>query len=126
MTMEFQLTYIRKGLKMKQEIAERWVKALRSGDYEQAFSKLTDGVGYCCLGVLCHLYDPKLFKEDGTYMERDKDLPRAVRAWSGVRGEMGNFYNDEKRKGMELAWLNDRGNSFRKIASIIEENWEYL
>lgn len=28
-----------------------WIEALESGDYTQCREKLTDGTGYCCLGV---------------------------------------------------------------------------
>jgi hypothetical protein len=51
---------------MKQDIKERWVAALRSGEYKQAEGYLSaitrhdDGslkevVGHCCLGVLCEI-----------------------------------------------------------------------
>lgn len=47
---------------MKPEIAEKWVKALRSKKYRQGkyvLKKKTQAgtVQYCCLGVLCELYD---------------------------------------------------------------------
>ena len=38
---------------MKADIKEQWVKDLRSGDYSQVEGTLSDGEGYCCLGVLC-------------------------------------------------------------------------
>lgn len=45
---------------MNRELAQQWVYALRSGDYQQAQSYLTtvDSQGnkrHCCLGVLCEL-----------------------------------------------------------------------
>lgn len=45
---------------MDQAIKERWVTALRSGEYEQGkgYLRLSDGKGkdhYCCLGVLSEL-----------------------------------------------------------------------
>jgi len=42
---------------MKKEIAERWVKALTSGKYQQGKGQLksNDGKSFCCLGVLCDL-----------------------------------------------------------------------
>ena len=47
---------------MKPEIAQRWVEALRSGEYKQGLSVLRrideSGNGqdsYCCLGVLCEI-----------------------------------------------------------------------
>jgi hypothetical protein len=38
---------------MKAEIKEQWLKDLRSGDFAQVEGTLSDGEGYCCLGVLC-------------------------------------------------------------------------
>ena len=35
---------------------KKWVKALRSGKYEQCTGRLhLKGDGYCCLGVLCDI-----------------------------------------------------------------------
>lgn len=41
---------------MKPSIKKKWVAALRSGQYQQAKKVLTDGQGFCCLGVLSNLY----------------------------------------------------------------------
>lgn len=40
---------------MDAQLKERWVEALRSGEYHQAEGMLHDEAdgGYCCLGVLC-------------------------------------------------------------------------
>ena len=44
---------------MRQEIKEKWVTALRSGEYKQGreYLKTLSGENtyYCCLGVLCEL-----------------------------------------------------------------------
>lgn len=47
--------------RMNPDVKAKWLTALRSGDYVQARNDLlsTDGTGekaYCCLGVLCDLY----------------------------------------------------------------------
>ncbi|WP_159795740.1 hypothetical protein [Puerhibacterium puerhi] len=42
--------------KLDPEAKEKWLKALRSGEYVQAKNKLNDGAGgFCCLGVLCDI-----------------------------------------------------------------------
>lgn len=43
--------------KLKPEVKEAWLKALRSGDYAQGKHRLltTHGAAFCCLGVLCDL-----------------------------------------------------------------------
>ncbi len=50
---------------MKKALKAKWLKALRSGRYEQATGKLksTDG-GYCCLGVLCNVMGAKWKLDD--------------------------------------------------------------
>jgi hypothetical protein len=41
---------------MDKKLKAKWVKALRSGKYEQGKEVLVDNKGkYCCLGVLCHI-----------------------------------------------------------------------
>jgi hypothetical protein len=40
---------------MNQEWKEKWVTALRSGEYSQTKGTLRDNDSYCCLGVLCDL-----------------------------------------------------------------------
>ena len=42
--------------KMNPEVKQKWIDALRSGDYEQGSEKLRGVNGYCCLGVLCDIY----------------------------------------------------------------------
>jgi hypothetical protein len=41
---------------MNPEIKQKWVDALRSGEYQQGRNSLRNGNGFCCLGVLCDLY----------------------------------------------------------------------
>src|SRR5687768_4898762 len=54
---------------MDQYWKQKWVKALRSGKYQQGRgylkqkNHLTNQFEYCCLGVLCDLYDSKRWKE---------------------------------------------------------------
>lgn len=67
------------GLKMNKDVARKWVNALRSGDYTQAFTALrrktaqyrqltfgdtkeTNRYSYCALGVLNHLYQDEIAK----------------------------------------------------------------
>jgi hypothetical protein len=39
----------------KQALKQRWVEALRSGEYEQGAGALRNGDKFCCLGVLCDI-----------------------------------------------------------------------
>lgn len=137
---------------MKQEIADLWTEALRSGDYEQATGRLLktdsgsgDTIGHCCLGVLCEIaikqgvkvekseprryvdeVDGETFTSFGgvTFDDRDDLLPESVKQWAGMKSADGTLPHE----GYEdtLAELNDAGKSFLSIARIIEENVEEL
>lgn len=41
---------------MNAELKDKWLAALRSGEYQQTRSALKNEDGYCCLGVLAHVY----------------------------------------------------------------------
>lgn len=111
------------------EVRQEWVKALRSGDYQQGVGKLRSlDDKYCCLGVLCEL----AVKSDVTFVEPAIDcyrygeekqiaaLPAEVLEWAGIRESLG-YYNETG-----LARLNDTGESFTIIADIIEAEPEGL
>ena len=40
---------------MNGDLKQKWISALRSGEYKQARLCLFNGEGYCCLGVLCKI-----------------------------------------------------------------------
>jgi len=106
-----------------------WLKALRSGTYKQARSKLhmldANGqtVGLCCLGVACEVFiqsggELKMEKVRNVvrYGGRAHYLPAAVQEWLGLCTEHGSF-----EKGA-LANKNDYGATFTQIADLIESN----
>lgn len=59
---------------MDTAVKERWVRALRSGEYQQGTGQLRKEDKYCCLGVLTDLYD-KRFRADGSGWRTDKWAP---------------------------------------------------
>ena len=83
---------------MKKEIADRWVAALRSGKFRQGTGYLHchyHGT-YCCLGVLCTLYDKDAGADDevaGTWRDGQEVLPREVRDWADMASEEGGLGN---------------------------------
>ena len=121
---------------MKKEIAEKWVAALRSGEYKQVKSTLFDGEGYCCLGVLCKVmgrnfvrnnnYNPKSYIVDGT--SSSWMLPPEVKAFAGMRTINGDLNERDSKtyEDLTLIHLNDGGESFDHIADVIEQKWEIL
>lgn len=95
---------------MKKEIADRWVKALRSGQYRQGTDYLhnpSDGT-YCCLGVLCTLYDEDAGADNevaGTWGDGHEILPEEIRDWADMGSEDGSVGSVLWLPG--LAALND-------------------
>lgn len=123
---------------MKQAIAKRWIKALRSGKYKQTQRVLKDDKGYCCLGVLSDLYGVDWSKRkrkdyNGTgyfckkitkHVQGHILLPEDVKNWAGMKDINGTFKADGKFD--QLTAKNDSGASFKEIASAIEEHWKEL
>lgn len=105
--------------------AQKWVAALRSGEYPQAKGELGGPDGYCCLGVACKLY------EDETGVALPKTGKRYTRTtlqgayhpvaeWVGLRCENGTYTHNGCVLGACLAEDNDTGKTFPEIADIIE------
>lgn len=107
---------------MKKEIADKWIQALRSGEYRQAPGHLKDSDGYCCLGVLCEISGLDTFSVHNTYLGQTASLPDEVREWGGLHSNNGTI----QEHSANLAALNDSGYPFAWIADIIETNWETL
>jgi hypothetical protein len=131
---------------MNQEIKEKWIAALRSGEYNQTTGKLKTSSGYCCAGVLCDLYR----KETGNgewdefnrfvsnYRIDAYTLPDAVVLWSGFQNNtiVGRKINSPLQipenggEPVTIFEINDgyfendikvSSKSFNEIADIIEE-----
>lgn len=111
---------------MKQEVKEKWVAALRSGDYQQGTQKLNKDGKYCCLGVLCELAVNegicKSKEESGiTYYDSASNLPPfSVKVWAGWDGE--SFGNPEINHYCLSDWNDKELLSFNEIADLIEKH----
>lgn len=126
---------------MDKDIKTQWVGALRSGEYTQGIGQLREGSeeeagAYCCLGVLCTLYDKAMGGDCWEYdsgvtatqytHKGEKNYPScAVIDWAGLRnitaGPDGG--DNTVRIGRDdLAVLNDGGKSFEEIADLIESS----
>ena len=108
------------------DLAKKWIAALRSGEFEPGKGVLRDGDKFCCLGVACEIFrethpeahwDAGRFWADGTHSHAGR-LPTPVRdalglldvsGWSGL--------------GMPLTDRNDMGHTFAAIADELETNW---
>jgi hypothetical protein len=103
------------------------LKALRSGKYKQTEEALQDENGYCCLGVMCAVFEEetgrKLLRSDtGHIYGGELDDQEGVQEWVGLRHCDGTSKND-----CPLVTLNDYdGYSFSEIADFIESEPEGL
>lgn len=106
---------------MLTEVQQRWVAALRSGEFEQERGWLRSKDGkYCCLGVLCELHRREFGGQwiNGAYLGESCKLPAAVRKWAQLGTSTGAYSCMGRRES--LAGDNDAGFSFAHIANIIE------
>jgi hypothetical protein len=124
---------------MNPQVKEKWLTALRSGEYKQTDGALRDSKGFCCLGVLCDVYTKENNKEwecvvfsdeaTGHYWKFDgsmETLPQTVIDWAELDDNCPevryvidpNYTIDDKYL---IADLNDRGINFKVLADLIEE-----
>lgn len=115
---------------MKEEIKNKWVEALRSGKYLQGKEALRNYNSFCCLGVLCDLYDnTKWAEQEGDCIPygteqwaQDDHLSNKVKAWADMRSHDGELPVPDQT----LAEMNDGGANFEEIADTIEKHWKDL
>ena len=124
---------------MNPEIKQKWINALRSGEYEQSSKGFLHTANefnetYCCLGVLCDLYAKEHNKEwtnnygrSNLYFEGEGHYPpQSVVEWAGLPDknpsiEFSGEIDDCEFEDPELSELNDEGISFNTIAGLIEQ-----
>ena len=126
---------------MNSQVKEKWVAALRSGEYQQGINSLRSNQGFCCLGVLCDLYakehnenweyvnaysEQTTKAKDSWYFDEERQfLPWKVMNWAGIEDENPEVkIVDEDGNVLEyeiLSYMNDMGKSFSSIADTIEK-----
>lgn len=90
---------------------QKWVDALRSGEYKQCYGVLSDGEGYCCLGVACKISGKRWNELAGM-------LSNPVMEWLGVA-------DDDPQLGVASAsqWNDCDRLTFPQIADLIEAKY---
>ena len=122
---------------MKKEIAEKWVTALRSGEYKQGKDVLADThrTQHCCLGVLCEVaikedleVEVQIIPGHAAIFDNSKAfLPHTVADWAGMKTRLGDLpIGVATTTVLSLMSMNDGGHSFGAIANVIETHWEEL
>lgn len=120
-----------------QENRAKWVAALRSGEYTQGIATLYDASTqqYCCLGVLCDVYEketgnvlPKTCNGDYNVEEETLCELSEVKRWVGLKGDQGEFATRADIPATMLTTLNDTYAiwDFNKLADLIESGPEGL
>lgn len=107
--------------KLPKSFKEKWVKALRSGRYEQGFEGSLcetppsgNNVTYCCLGVACSVGGMKVVSDNGT-----------IRKFSEKRAtpKLLHGNTEENHLVKKLVEMNDDNKfSFKQIANWIQKN----
>ncbi len=115
---------------MNKDVKEKWISALRSGEYKRTINLLHEDNKFCCLGVLCDLAvkegiieEPKMINNFYVYGEHQEVdvLPKEVYDWAGLeKWSRNGRYNETD---FTLAELNDDGKSFKYIAKVIEKHF---
>lgn len=111
---------------MDPKIKADWIAALRSGDYQQCEGTLSDGVGFCCLGVLCEVVKPEGYEAGviseehyDEYNEENYTRTETDELTDRIREKIGLGYGD----AIELMSMNDeQGKSFVDIADYLEQD----
>jgi hypothetical protein len=134
---------------MNSEVKAKWLQALKSGEYRQTRDTLrSPNNGYCCLGVLCDVYNKEVggywqwehgssetysfaieVDDDNggiTFDSAETELPLCVMEWAGLDdvNPQAETINEEGEIAYDtLAGLNDSGHDFKFIADVIDNQF---
>lgn len=110
---------------LTEELFNKWISALRSGEYKQDKNHLKTDNGYCCLGVLADIkgVEWNRFDEDSYYFKSDNEcyyynLDKDHVMYSQILPMSVLHINIQNT----LSNMNDDGYSFLEIADYLVEN----
>jgi len=125
-------------IKMNSKVKALWVKALRSGEYEQGKGSLvttslssTDPIKHCCLGVLQDLYHKDQNQDFPSHHSTLLSLSGRALYWAGISTTpcvpkqnhiIRHTLSCDHDIQHVLSAANDQGVSFNKIADWIEKH----
>jgi hypothetical protein len=111
---------------MNPQVKQKWVAALRSGEYKQATHYLNSPQGFCCLGVLCDLHAKETctdWEEKGKvglrYLGSEMTIPGTVQEWARLSSNHGESVSINRCSTL-LTTHNDEGRTFAEMADAIE------
>jgi len=104
--------------RLPRQFADKWLAALRSGEYMQGQDYLKHNGRYCCLGVACAITEGVEIVEPEAqmiiYADEIKNIHLIPKELTGMRNSLP----------IELSTMNDNGSDFKQIANWVEENVE--
>jgi hypothetical protein len=112
-------------LLLPKEIKEKWLTALRSGEYTKGTKYLCKNKKYCCLGVLCEIKNEQNSKNNAIcYDEEDSILSHNDELF-GVLNALGSFngffIKIDTLSFYSLAYINDDTETFEEVIEVIEQ-----
>lgn len=129
---------------MKKYWADKWIKALESGEYKQTKGCLRkklkdDTLGYCCLGVLEDICGTRWVRLEHRpdfapvhEESNNSSLSNKTRAKTNIRTTSAEYYGDRYKSlvalndGMSTAEGALPAKRFPAIAKIIKKHWKEL
>ena len=106
---------------MEPELKERWLVALKSGEYKKGKHLLNHDSELCCLGVLCEILElPKrlisnrdnqfeyIYEEEGMFVTLSSSLLQKLNMSSTIESR--------------LSATNDQTETFKEVIKLIEES----
>ncbi len=93
---------------MNPEVKEKWLEALKSGEYKKGKYCLKNNDEFCCLGVLCDISGLSDWSDE-IYDGARQCLPIKVEDWSDI-----HYQNT-------LIEINDNSDDWDEIIEYIEE-----
>lgn len=105
---------------MNPDYKQKWIAALRSGQYRQAQERLRKDGAFCCLGVLCDITKDAV---RGDWDDDDGFNIDGIYEWQTLPDQVSELVALDDDKHDALTHMNDvDGKSFAEIADYIEAN----
>ena len=119
---------------MKADVKERWLKALKSGEFRKTKGQLArrrkkknGGYNHCCLGVLCEIEGLEKTKVNRTSVDWDEASDGLTYELNGSESALVLPFNLKLEVGIneeqevELTNLNDSTKTWDEVIKYIEE-----
>jgi len=105
------------------DIKEKWLNALRSGEYTKGREYLCSDNKYDCLGVLCEIQGIKRKKKKNahTYYQGCTSILSEKNPMYSILGDNGKFNGFNIRGTEGLASINDTTETFDEVIEVIEK-----